>query len=375
MVWEFPAVSQSRREFWGEPQYTRFGMFLFTLLFGFFGLHHLMLRSPQTAVMCCVVNILTFGYWYFYDLIQLSPKEYGGLGDDGLNKYGLGSPWGPLGVAQGMWIGPPTLQKGGDGGPKSPMAKAAGTFTKHGLALVLDWFSSTRPSLPKIMDAPGVKDPWYFFLYGITIWTGVISALFAGDKTNAFFRLISILFIPILLFTILYDIFVLLIFPSSAVFDGMSRPFPFNIFNYVDLNGRSPLVSCTKENPTDPKALEKLFSTWISMAEEGASLAESGLAYVPAAAPGALVQQGKELIDVYIQQAKKGLDSPKGLDNKSNPEAPTSQTTLPVQTGGGTLPWAGLATAAAVIGGGLFLGITRSNVEGKNDPPPNTGPI
>jgi hypothetical protein len=326
--------------------------------------------------MCCIVNILTFGYWYFYDLIQLFPTEYGGLGDDGLNKYGLGSPWGPLGIAQGMWIAPRPLQKGGgDDSPKSPMAKAAGTFTKHGLALVLDWFSSTRPSLPKIMDAPGVKDPWYFFLYGITIWTGVISALFAGDKTNAFFRLILILILPILLFTILYDIFVFLIFPSSAVFDGMARPFPFNIFNYVDLNGRSPLVSCTKENPTDPKALEKLFSTWISMAEEGASLAESGLAYVPAAAPGALVQQGKELIDVYIKQAKQDLDTTKGLNDTPTGQVPNSQRNLPVQSGGGGLPWAAATVAAAVIGGGLFLGVTRSNVEGKNDPPPNTGPI
>lgn len=141
MVWEFPAVSQSRKEFWGEPQYTRFGMWLFTLFFGFWGVHHLMLRSPQTALMCCLVNIFTFGYWYFYDLIQLSSKEYGGLGDDGLNAYGLGSPWGPLGIAQGMWIQPPSLapqpqqpqqpqQPPQQGGSKEP-AKPRGQWQKH----------------------------------------------------------------------------------------------------------------------------------------------------------------------------------------------------------------------------------------------------
>jgi hypothetical protein len=368
MVWEFPAISQSRREFWGEPQYTRFGMWIFTLLFGFWGLHHFMLRSPQTAILCCLVNIFTFGYWYFYDLIQLSSEEFGGLGDDGLNKYGLASPWGPLGIAQGMWIAPPKLEKQTGGNQnikpekqvKGGMAQAAGNFAMHGLGLVLDWFTSVRPIMPKVMDTPGQKDPWYFFLYCLTIPTGVVSALFAGDKTNAFFRLTLFLLLPILIFVILYDIFVLLLFPSSAVFDGISRPFPYSIFNSIDLNGRSPLITCTKENPTDPKALEKLFQTYVSLFQEGAALTEAGLAYVPAAAPGALVQQGKELMDVYIQKAKHDM---------------AKET---VQTGGGQSSMIhGLAgiTAAAVIGGGLFLAASRSYVKGKDDEPPNTGTI
>ena len=60
MVWEFPAVSQTRREFWDGPQYNRQAMWLFTLFFGFFGLHHLLLRSPQTAIMVFLANLLTF---------------------------------------------------------------------------------------------------------------------------------------------------------------------------------------------------------------------------------------------------------------------------------------------------------------------------
>jgi len=376
MVWEFPAVSQSRKEFWGEPQYTRFGMWIFTLLFGFWGLHHIMLRSPQTAIMCCVVNIMTFGYWYFYDLIQLSSEEYGGLGDDGLNTYGLSAPWGPLGIAQGMWIAPHKLstQKGGnnnstdtlkpDKQPSSAMGKAAGDFIQHGLGLILDWFMSTRPSIPKIMEPPGKKDPWYFFLYAITSVTGILSALFAGDKTNAFFRLTLCMAFPILICVILYDVFMLVLFPASAVFNGMARPFPFNIFNSVDLDGRSPLITCTQENPTDPESLKKVFKTWIGMFQEGAALTEAGLAYVPAAAPAALLGELKDLMQAYTAQIKRGTYK-------------EQQQQLPLQKGGGEeysfLPGLTTATIAAVIGGGIFLGASRLYVEGKDDSPPNTG--
>jgi len=384
MVWEFPAVSQSRKEFWGEPQYTRFGMWLFTLFFGFFGIHHLILRSPQTALMCCLVNIFTFGYWYFYDLIQLSSKEYGGLGDDGLNAYGLGSPWGPLGVAQGMWIQPPSLPKpqqppsqqgGGSKEPAKPrgaMAEASGNFALHFFGLFFDWISSTRPVIPKVIDSDS-KDPWLFLLYSLTIWTGIFPALFAGDTINAFFRLTLILLLPILICIIIYDIFLFLVFPADAVFHGMDRPFPYSIFNYIDLNGHSGRITCTKENPVDPDAMKDLLKTYVSLFQEGAALAESGLAYVPAAAPGALVQQGKEVLDVYVQKMKHDM-AMQNAQQQGQSQPTNQQKPLPIQSGGGgsLAPFAGLVTAA-VIGGGLFLAASRSYVDGKDDPPPNTG--
>ena len=100
MVWEFPAVSQSRVEFWKEPQFTKSGMWWFTLAFGFFGLHHLYLRSPQTALIFCIANFLTLGFPWFYDLIQLSSA---GETLESLNKHGLNTHVYLLGVAQGMW--------------------------------------------------------------------------------------------------------------------------------------------------------------------------------------------------------------------------------------------------------------------------------
>ena len=104
MVWEFPAVSQSRIEFWNKPQFTQSGMWWFTLIFGMFGLHHLYLRSPQTALIFFIANFCSLGYLWAYDLTQLSSA--GGYTTEILNKHGLAHPWGAMGLAQGMWKEP-----------------------------------------------------------------------------------------------------------------------------------------------------------------------------------------------------------------------------------------------------------------------------
>jgi TM2 domain-containing membrane protein YozV len=95
------AVAGSHVAVWGEPQYSKFGMLLFTLVFGYFGLHHFMLRSPLTGILCYIVNMYTGGYWYLFDMLQLYETTV-----DDLNKYGLGSPFlCQFGIAVGMWEG------------------------------------------------------------------------------------------------------------------------------------------------------------------------------------------------------------------------------------------------------------------------------
>ena len=120
---ELPAVSQTRIEFWKTPQFTQNGMWWFTLFFGFFGLHHLLLRSPQTTILFAIVNMMSFGYLWFYDLIQLSSS--GGNDTNSLNTYGLAHPWGPLGLAQGLWMTPEEAEAkqkepASEEGPPSP---------------------------------------------------------------------------------------------------------------------------------------------------------------------------------------------------------------------------------------------------------------
>jgi TM2 domain-containing membrane protein YozV len=125
MAWEFPAVSQTRVEFWKQPQFTKSGMWWFTLIFGFFGLHHLYLRSPQTAIIFLIANFFSLGFLWFYDLIQLSNV---GESLENLNRHGLNTHLYNMGLAQGMWKEPESLMNsigkmtGSGNGKKMTMA-------------------------------------------------------------------------------------------------------------------------------------------------------------------------------------------------------------------------------------------------------------
>jgi hypothetical protein len=98
------AVAGSHVAVWRQPVYTQnlFGMLGFTLLTGFLGLHglhHVMLRSPLTALLFFLFNSATWGYWLLFDILQIAYTEV-----DDLNTYGLGSPFlFEFGIAVGMW--------------------------------------------------------------------------------------------------------------------------------------------------------------------------------------------------------------------------------------------------------------------------------
>jgi len=222
MVWEFPAVSQSRYEFWNKQQYTRKGMWWFTLVGGFFGLHHILLRSPQTGLACMFANILTLGYFYFYDLIQLS--ESGGLGDEGLNIYGLGSAAGPLGIAKGMWI-----------------PEAASTKQQGGASIGV--------------SDDGPPSPWFFLVYALTIPLPYLATAVAGDYQNALTRFLFLIVVPfgfILGFcAMIYDYWILLSQPADLLKFGTKRFFPFPLLGW-DKDGHSPYITSTHEGSQCP---------------------------------------------------------------------------------------------------------------------------
>jgi len=68
-----------------------------SVLGGAFGLDHLYLRSPLTFLAKCVVNMLFFGVWWFYDAAQAI------FNSDVVKVYGLGVPGlGPKGIAAGV---------------------------------------------------------------------------------------------------------------------------------------------------------------------------------------------------------------------------------------------------------------------------------
>jgi hypothetical protein len=214
---EFPAISQTRVEFWKEPQYTQNGMWWFTLFFGAFGLHHLLLRSPQTTIVFAVVNMLSFGYLWFYDLIQLSSS--GGHDTDSLNQYGLAHPWGPLGLAQGMWIK-----------PEDPTSKNTKEKEKE----------SEVPS------------PWWFFAYSLLLPISPLAHIIAGDKQNALSRFMFLTIIPFGFFlygaSMVYDYWSLIGKPADLTLFGTKRFFPFTLLGYHK-DGHSPNITAKQEVP------------------------------------------------------------------------------------------------------------------------------
>lgn len=89
-------------KYWGGAvlPYWLFLVFTALPLTGFFGIDHLLFRSPSTALFKGVTNIFTLGLWYFYDIIQaFNDKEF-------VKEYGFSKPAvGPAGLALDYFTG------------------------------------------------------------------------------------------------------------------------------------------------------------------------------------------------------------------------------------------------------------------------------
>lgn len=273
---EFPAVSQSRIEFWKQPQFTREGMWWFTLFFGFFGLHHLFLRSPQTSLIFLIVNFLTLGYWWFYDLIQLSKEEYSGLGTDNLNKYGLSHPWGTLGLAKGMW-------------------KEAESFG------VQSGGQSEQSDEP--------PNPLYFLMYSLFLPIAPLANFIAGDANNALSRFGFLTVVPggflLGFFAVLYDYFILFAKPADLLLFGTKRFFPFPQLG-LDLDNHSRNITMNLDIPPCPR--ESLVTSGLRLAIPILSIVNPGLAQTVKATITTAVdtlESTKEKVEMGVKVATK----------------------------------------------------------------------
>jgi len=72
---------------WGNPDRNYFTFVVLSIVGGFFGIDHLYLRSFASGTQKFFLNLLTFGLWYWWDLIQIY--------SDGatIRKEGLSSPF------------------------------------------------------------------------------------------------------------------------------------------------------------------------------------------------------------------------------------------------------------------------------------------
>lgn len=309
---EFPAVSHTRVEFWQERHYTRNGMWWFTLFFGFFGLHHLMLKSPQTAVLVVLGNIYFLGLPWLYDLVQLSRW---GLDDKELNTYGLDHAFGPMGLAKGMWK--PT-----------------------------DNFVDTSP----YKDNTSSKIPLSYLFYSAFVWCSPIASLAAGDSKSFFIRIIQFIVISFYeMICIIFDIITLIFMPGTLIF-GIKRPWLFaNRF----MDHISPGLSFSNDGYS-PNIMPVYFANNLDSYSE---------------------KLQKYNIYKAIQEESKqegGGSNPVQGGERSPIQGGGGN---PVQEGGGKtlLDYFSLTTVVAIIAGGLLLSAGRKAngfFPDKNDTPP-----
>ena len=309
---EFPAVSHTRAEFWKEKHYTRNGMWWFTLFFGWFGLHHLLLKSPQTAVMVYFGNKLLLGYPWLYDLIQLSSW---GLTDEELYLFGMDSPFGALGLAKGMWVASDPIP--------DPISIDSGD-----------------------KDRTHSAKPWAFFFYCLLCPIGIVASLIVGDYGNAMARFFNIfplsyLYVGYLLefVCIICDICIVLFKPVELIF-GIKRPFLFrsSIMDYVLYPG----LTMNKDGYS-PNIMPVYFNDNLRKHDKEYKAAE---------------RSAKDQAKIQAQQQAQ-------QQRQEGGGSPTQEKT--------SLDYLAVTTMAAIIGGGLLLSAGRSAnglFPDKNDPPP-----
>ena len=496
MVWEFPAVSQSRKEFWAKPQYTKSGMWWFTLVFGFFGLHHFLLRSPQTGLIFLIANIISLGYLWFYDLIQLSSEDKGGVSHDSpdkhsLDKHGLSWGFGALGLAKGMWIpGNENEAKSSASGSTSASAASASASASasstikpsilhpHGLisdqkALQLGYkmkipqtglYLQPQKVQEEITEAQkkknlgqdegqqvleetqnntenpknpvqgggansdGPPNPFFFLAYAILIPIAPLAQLIAGDTYNSVSRFLDLTIVPGGFFcymaSIIYDYIILFLFPADLLVFGSKRFFPFTFLG-MDPDNHSPNITANVDYAPCPpdNMFITLIKIMIPLAKQipGVSViataVEAALATakvvkeqvvenviekgqkvavvatqvgelassLPAAAASAGVA-ASSLASASASASASSLASASASASASSLAASALQKKAAIGTmvGGAiksynSLEYLTLGSLAALVGGGLLVGINRGlqnyTYTGKDDSPPNAGRV
>jgi len=212
------ATDTTHGDYWEGTVLPYWVFLLFTVfpLTGFFGIDHLLFKSPSTAFKKGIFNIFTLGLWYFYDILQaFNDKHY-------VKHFGLSVPMtGPKGLAFNYFSG-----------------------------IVADEKDTLEPS------KAGYLQIVYFILYLSTILLPFgISNFIAGDTYGGVFKvmfslipLLGLLLIAVFWLESLFELYVLMTKPTEIYEKGVPRMFPLTSF--IDKTGFSP-------NIMEPKALAK----------------------------------------------------------------------------------------------------------------------
>ena len=214
---------------WGGPDRSYFTFVIISILFGFFGLDHFYLRSFGTGTQKLFINILTLGFWYWWDVVQIA-ADGSKIRTDGLNS--------PLdwvrGIGRGVFVAP-TIKK--------PEPTTGGQEKKEDKDL---GFAAKKSYLI------------YSFLAIFFGWLGA-DKFYMGELWQGFAKLISCFNIFLFLFGwlwVLWDSFHAFFFTESILQNGLSVPLPYNMMFSGTIPGSLFKVrKVTEEDMKEAKAM------------------------------------------------------------------------------------------------------------------------
>jgi len=213
-----PTTDTTHGDYWEGTVLPYWVFLVFTAfpLTGFFGIDHLLFKSPSTALKKCLFNIVSLGLWYIYDILQaFGDKHY-------VKHFGLSVPIsGAKGLAFNYFSGIVSGEK--------------------------DTLGSSKAGYMQVL---------YFMLYLGTILLPLgISNFVVGDNYGGLFKilfslipLLGLLLILVFWLESVYELYILMTNPTKIYEKGVPRMFPLTSF--IDETGFSP-------NIMEPKALGK----------------------------------------------------------------------------------------------------------------------
>ena len=218
-------IQVTQGSYWKGAQIPYYIFIILTIFGGLFGLDHLALRSPLTAILKVLSIIPLLGFWYFYDIAQaIGEREY-------VEKYGIAVPfYGPTGIGAGIFSG-----------------------------------NSEIPNAPK--EIPG---PWRYMAYLITTCIFVvfpISKFVLGDYLGGILHICMYILFPLTFIAIawsFYDIYNVL-FKTKDIFEnGVPHMTPASTllgsrFRRDAIGPHPPLP------PEPPTWFQRFFNAWLEV--------------------------------------------------------------------------------------------------------------
>ena len=218
-------IQVTQGSYWKGAQIPYFVYILMTIFGGLFGLDHLALRSPLTALLKFLTIIPLLGFWYFYDIAQaMGEREY-------VEKFGIGVPfYGPTGIGAGMFTGTKGI-----------------------------------PEAPK--DIPG---PWRYFAYVLTTCVFLVfpvNKFVLGDYMSGILHIMFYILFPLTFIAIAwscYGVFHVL-FKTRDLFEhGVPHMVPASMLvgQYFRRDAIGPYPP---PPPPPPTWFQRLFTAWMEV--------------------------------------------------------------------------------------------------------------